>query len=312
MDLVKEAQLNTKRKHPFIFKFFSLFSVVRLYNIMVVLLAQLLSAIFIFSPDKELHKVIFDYRLWLIMLSTAAVIASGYIINHFYDKGKDAVNRPIKTKIDDYISQSTKLKSYFILNFLGFGLGLLISLRAGLFFAVYIFLIWFYSHKLKRYPLAGFLLSAFLSILPFFAVFAYYKNFSEIIFVHATFLFFLLLIKELIKDLENLKGDMLYNYQTIVTYYGEHFTRMLITLIIVLAVLPVYFILQYPETGAMKYYFVFAVAGLSFIGLFVWFSSRKEHYVLLHNLIKLIIIVGVFSLILVDKSVIIEKIISRI
>lgn len=312
MDLVKEAQLNTKRKHPFIFKFFSLFSVVRLYNIMVVLLAQLLSAIFIFSPDKELHKVIFDYRLWLIMLSTAAVIASGYIINHFYDKGKDAVNRPIKTKIDDYISQSTKLKSYFILNFLGFGLSLIISLRAGLFFAVYIFLIWFYSHKLKRYPLAGFLLSAFLSILPFFAVFAYYKNFSEIIFVHATFLFFLLLIKELIKDLENLKGDMLYNYQTIVTYYGEHFTRMLITLIIVLAVLPVYFILQYPETGAMKYYFVFAVAGLSFIGLFVWFSSRKEHYVLLHNLIKLIIIVGVFSLILVDKSVIIEKIISRI
>lgn len=312
MDLVKEAQLNTKRKNPFIFKFFSLFSVVRLYNIMVVLLAQLLSAIFIFSPDKELHKVIFDYRLWLIMLSTAAVIASGYIINHFYDKGKDAINRPIKTKIDDYISQHTKLKSYFILNFLGFGLGLLISLRAGLFFAVYIFLIWFYSHKLKRYPLAGFLLSAFLSILPFFAVFAYYKNFSEIIFVHATFLFFLLLIKELIKDLENLKGDMLYNYQTIVTYYGEHFTRMLITLIIVLAVLPVYFILQYPETGAMKYYFVFAVAGLSFIGLFVWFSSRKEHYVLLHNLIKLIIIVGVFSLILVDKSVIIEKIISRI
>lgn len=312
MDLVEEAQRNTKKKAPFVYKFFSLFSVVRGYNIIIVLLAQLLSALFIFSPHQTTEKIVLDYKLWLILCSTASVIAAGYIINHFYDRGKDAINRPIKTKIDEYISQKTKLTSYFILNFIGFGLGLLISLRAGLFFATYIFLIWFYSHKLKRYPLAGFLGAAFLSILPFFAVFAYYKNFSEIIFVHASFLFFLLLIKELIKDLENLKGDMLFNYQTIVTYYGEHFTRMLTTLIILFSFIPVYFIVKYPETGLMKYYFVFAIAGLSFIGLLLWFSRQVRHYVILHNVLKFIIVMGVIGLIFVDTSVIIEKIISHL
>ena len=53
------------------------------------------------------------------------------------------------------------------------------------------------------------------SVLPFFAVFVYYKNFSEIIFTHAAFLFFILLIRQLVKDLESLKGDFVKNYQTI-------------------------------------------------------------------------------------------------
>lgn len=312
MDLLDKAVINTKQKAPFIIKFFSLFSVVRGYNIAVIVLAQVLSAIFVFAPNKTLEQVLLDYKLWAIVFATSFVIAGGYIINHFYDRGKDAINRPIKTHIDTYISQNIKLKSYFLLNFIGFGLGFLVSWRAALFFGVYIFLIWFYSHKLKRFPLTGLIGGAILSILPFFAVFAYYKNFTDIVFIHASFLFFLLLIKDLIKDLENLKGDMLYNYQTIVIKYGEHFTRLLITFITILSMLPIYFIVQYPEVGLMKYYFVFALFGLTIIGVLIWFSHSQKRYLYLHNLIKLILVIGVLSLVLIDTHVLIDKILNRL
>lgn len=312
MDLLEKAILNKKKDSPFIYKFFSLFSVVRLYNLVLIFIAQLLSSIFIFAPNQTLEHTLIDYKLWLLIIGTSAVIAAGYIINHFYDKGKDAINRPIKNSIDTYISQKTKLTSYFILNFLGVFLALIVSWKAALFFSTYIFLIWFYSHKLKRFPLTGLFGSAFLSILPFFVLFAYYKNYSEIIFVHASYLFFLLLIKELLKDLENIKGDMLYNYQTIVIKYGEHFTRMLIVLIILLSMLPIYFITKYPEIGWMKYYFVFSVFGLTMIGLLIWFSHSNYRYLLLYNLIKLLIVTGVFSLMFIDTSVIIERIIARL
>ena len=72
----------------------------------------------------------------------------------------------------------TDLYSDFLLNFSGFVFGFLVSWRAALFFAVYIFLIWLYSHKLKKQPLTGMFSGAILALLPFFAVFVYYKNFS--------------------------------------------------------------------------------------------------------------------------------------
>jgi len=312
VDLLEKAKTYKKQKAPFYYKFFSLFSVVRGYNIAVMLLAQVLSAVFIFAPNKSLSTVLFDYKLIALMLATASVVAGGYIINHFYDAGKDAINRPVKTKLDTYISNPTKLYSYFLLNFIGLGASLLVSLRAGLFFSVYIFLIWFYSHKLKRYPLIGLFGSVLLTLLAFFAIFAYYKNFEEIIFAHAGFLFFVLLIKDLVKDLENLKGDMLFNYETIVVKYGEHFTRMLISLIILLSFMPLYFLFRYPEIGYMKYYFMFAVVGLTMVGILVWFSRNKRNYLFLHNLLKLIIVAGVVSLMLLDTSVIIERILERL
>lgn len=312
MDLLEKAVVNSKRKAPFIVKFLSLFSVVRGYNIFVVVLAQFLSTIFVFAPQKPLSTVLKDHNLWLLVLATASVIAAGYIINHFYDEGKDNINRPIKTRIDTFISRATKLKAYFLLNFLGLVFGLFVSWRAGLFFSVYIFLIWFYSHKLKRYPLIGLFGAASLTILPFFAIFAYYKNFSDVIIGHATFLFFILLIRELTKELENLKGDMLFNYETIVVKYGEHFTRLLITFISVLTLLPLYYILQFPEIGDMKYYFVFAVFILVVVSVLIWFSKTKRHYLFLHNLLKILIVTGVLSLMLIDTGVIIDRILQQL
>lgn len=191
MDLLKMAEANTPKKpekYSVFHKLLSMFSVVRGYNIFIIVLAQYLAAIFIFAPDKSLRETLLNPDLFLIVLATTCVIAAGYIINNFYDVKKDVINKPIKTKIDSIVSQKVKLNSYFVLNFIGFLFGLLVSWRAAVFFSVYIFLIWLYSHKLKKYPLTRLISASVLALWPFFAIFVYFKNFSTIIFTHALFL----------------------------------------------------------------------------------------------------------------------------
>jgi 4-hydroxybenzoate polyprenyltransferase len=310
MDLLKESENNTPKKpnnYPFYFKFFSLLSVVRGYNIAIIVLAQYLASIFIFSPGASLKHVLLNLDLYFIVLSTTCVIAAGYIINNFYDVDRDLVNKPQKTKIDNIVSQKTKLYIYFALNFLGFAFALIVSWKAAVFFSVYIFLIWFYSHKLQLYPLIKLFSAAILALLPFFAIFVYYKNFSNIIFMHASFLFFILLMRELIKDLETIQGDIVVNYMTLPIKYGEKFTKMLIGLIVFLCIPPIYFLLKHPEVGKMKYYFYFSGIVLLVFLVLLQKAKSKSNYMLLHTILKLLILAGVISLAFIDTSVILKR-----
>ncbi len=314
MDLLEIAKNNTKKKinseASLLKKLLSLLSVVRGYNILIIVLAQYLAAIFIFAPNLYLKNILFNVNLFFAVLATVCVIASGYIINNFYDTKKDFINRPEKHKLDNIVSQRFKLNLYFGLNFLGFIFGFLVSWRAALFFSAYIFSIWFYSHKLNKYPLIGLLSAVTLSISPFFAIFVFYKNFSTIIFTHACFLFFVLTIRELVKDLENIKGDVVQNYISIPIKYGEKFTKMLITMIVLMTLEPIYFLWKYPEIGAMKYYFYFAGFMLTVFTIKLWNSKLNKNYVQLHILLKILIVLGVFSLALIDTSVIIRRILN--
>ena len=160
-----------------IFKFFSLFSVIRVHNILAIVIAQYLTSIFILGHKENILDIILDPYLFTIILCSSIAIASGYIINNFYDYEKDIINRPIRSNIDKSIRKRTKLTLYFILNFLCLCVSFLISIRASVFFFVYIVALWFYSHKLKKMLIIGNICSTILTITPFFAIFLYYKNF---------------------------------------------------------------------------------------------------------------------------------------
>lgn len=305
--IVDKNATKKPKKYSFFYKFLSLLSVVRGYNIAIIVIAQFLASIFIFSPNTSLKYVLLDVNLYFIVLATICVVASGYIINNFYDVDKDSINRPRKTKIDNIVSQKTKLNIYFLLNFTGFLFGFLVSWRAALFFAGYIFLIWFYSHKIKHFPLLKIISAAVLALLPFFAIFVYFKNFSTIIFTHACFLFLILLIRELIKDLESIKGDIITNRQTIPVKYGELFTKKLITVFTLCIIVPIYILMPFPELGYMRYYFYASIAVLLLFLVLLYKAATQKDYVMLHTILKLLIIIGVFSIALIDTSVIIKR-----
>ncbi|GFD96623.1 ubiquinone biosynthesis protein UbiA [Alteromonas sp. KUL156] len=302
--------MSTFKNNTFFLKIFSLLSVIRGYNILVLIAAQYLAAIFIFSDAKSVKPVVFDWHLLYLVIATVCVVASGYIINNFYDKKADIINRPIKTGLDSYVKQETKLTLYFTLNFIGFFFGWLVSWRAAFFFSVYIFGIWFYSHKLKKHPLIGLITATVLTILPFFVIFVHYKNFSKVIFIHAIFLFLVIMIRELMKDLENIKGAIANNYNTFPVKYGERNTKKLIILLMVLTLVPIGVLFNYPAIEYMKYYFYLAAITLIFVGFYTWESTKNNQYRLAHNILKVLLLIGVFSLLFIDKSLIVDKVVQ--
>ena len=297
------------RKHKLLLlKLLSLFSVVRGYNILMIVLAQYLASIYILAPNLPLRKVIFDLNLFFIVLASALVIASGYIINNFYDAEKDLINKPKKSMLDRLVNQRFKLTTYFILNFLAVIAASYVSFRAVFFFSAYIFGIWFYSHKLKRVPFLGNFVSATLAIAPFFAVFVYYKNFEAVIFVHAMFLFVLILAREMIKDLENIKGDIAQNYKTIPIIYGPHISKICIALLIFISLIPSLLLILKFDVGLMNYYFAACMVLLISFLYLLYRSYKKKHYVWLHNILKFIIVSGVLSILFLDIDLVLNRI----
>ncbi|GAA4031707.1 geranylgeranylglycerol-phosphate geranylgeranyltransferase [Flavobacterium cheonhonense] len=305
--------LSRKTKHT-VLKIISMFSVVRGYNIPIIALAQYLSAIFIMASEKRALDVLLDFNLFIIVLVSGLTIASGYIINNFYDSKKDLINRPNKSQLDRLVSQKTKLQVYFTVNFVVFLLAFFVSFRAVLFFSSYIFLIWFYSHKLKKITVVGNLTAAFLAVLPFFAILLYYKNLYPEIFAHATFLFLLILIREMIKDLENLKGDVANDYQTIPVLYGETFAKKIITALTVSTLIPIYYLIEIFEVGYMDLYFYVSLIILIFFLQKLWKSNGKPDYLKLHNILKFLVVSGVFCIVLINPSVLLhgKKIVETI
>lgn len=149
-------------------------------------------------------------------------------------------------------------------------------------------------------------MAAFLGVLPFFAILLYFKNFYEVIVFHAVFLFLLLLIREVIKDLENLKGDFANNYKTIPIIYGEIKAKKTITILCLMTVFPVYFLIEVFDVGYMDVYFYLSFLILLFFLIILWKSSEKTDYFKLHNLLKFLIIAGIFCIVLINPSVLIN------
>ena len=292
----------SRKQKYFFFKLFSLFSIVRGYNILIIIIAQYLTSIYILAPQLSIKEILFDLNLFMIVLASTTAIASGYIINNFYDSEKDLINRPNKSILDRLVGRRTKLNFYFILNFLSLVSALFVSYKAALFFFLFIFGIWFYSHKLKKYPFIGNLVAATLAVIPLFAVFIYYKNFDLVIFVHATFLFIIISMRELVKDLENLKGDLLQNYRTIPVIYGSLVSKKILTFLSILALLPTYLLIVKFDIGAMDYFFLGSIIALLIFVVFLWKSNKKLHYLILHNILKFIVVIGVFCIFLINAN----------
>ena len=165
-----------------------------------------------------------------------------------------------------------------------------------MFFSVYIFFLWLYSHKLKRLLFIGNLFYSILTIAPFFAILLYYRNIDFIIVAYALFLFFILLLKDFTKDLKNLKGDFTQNYQTIPVVFGENFSKSVIVLtsLINLILIGNLFI-NFSEGYVSIYYIISALAILFFI-IKLFQSNNNSDYLILHNILRLIIGLGVISI----------------
>jgi len=285
----------------FIKQSISFFALVRVQNVVMLSLAFILTAKYFFVPHITFKDLFTDIYFVFLLLATTLSIASGYIINSFYDFKKDLINRPEKTIIEQELAVNKKLYLYFLFNFLAVIIAGFISWRAALFFSSYIFLIWLYSHKIVHYALVSNIMSSILSIFPFFGIFLYFKKFEPFIFVLAVFLFLLLFVKDLLKDFITIKGDFAQGNKSLPIILGEKKAKKILLWVSLLLLPIIYYLCVFDQLFLMKYYFVlFIIVYYTGLILFIKKPSFKVYY--FYNLIKFLIILGVFSISLYNRT----------
>jgi len=114
-------------------------------------------------------------------------------------------------------------------------------------------------------------------------------------------------MREIIKDLENIKGDFTLNYRTIPVVYGEELSKYLLSIVSLFIVSIVYFLLSRFDTGMMYYYYYFSITVILLFMVVLWKYNSKKHYNFLHNLLKFLIVLGVLSIVLIDFDLFLDK-----
>jgi 4-hydroxybenzoate polyprenyltransferase len=273
-----------------------LFRISRPINLLMVAFAQLMTAHFLIGTTGTDLPVLQDYRLYLLVFSTVIITAAGYMINDYYDVKIDYINRPKEVVVGKGIKRRVVLVMHSFLNFTAMGLGWLISERILLINFLAAFLLWLYSNRLKRKPFIGNLTVAFLTGFSVYLVAFYYQKNELMVLTYAIFAFFINLIREIIKDIEDRHGDRLHGCRTLPIVIGFRKTKQVIFVVafcFVGAILTVTFQINNPNL-----FYYFGILGLVF-GWFmrkVYLADRKQQFSKLSAWAKVLMLVGTLSM----------------
>ena len=276
--------------------FRSLFRISRPVNLLMVAFAQLMAAYFLVESNRQGLPVFQDYRLYLLVLSTLLITAAGYMINDYYDVKIDYVNRPHEVVVGRGIKRRVVLFLHTVFNFTAIGLGWLVSPRVAFVNFIAAFLLWLYSNRLKREPFIGNLTVAFLTGLSIYLVAFYYQKNELLVLTYAIFAFFLNLIREIIKDIEDRPGDRKHGCRTLPIVLGFRKTKQVIFLIaigFVGAILTVTFQINNPHL-----FVFFGILGIAFAAYMwkVYTADRKSHFTQLSAWAKALMLAGTMSM----------------
>ena len=225
----------TQKRDSVYLKLIALLSSVRWKNVLFTALVQYIAFLFAFNTRSNFYNSIQHINVHLIIISTALLLAGGYIINNFYDVEKDLINRPHRTRFQNLVSRGFKLKFYLLLNLVGLSVALYASFHIFLFFAFYAFSLWFYSHKLSKMMIVRELSASFLTVFALFSLVFYFQSFSLEFFLYGANLFFILFAREIYKDIVSLKGDLINGYQSIATEIGVDPTKRIFQVIVIVS-----------------------------------------------------------------------------
>lgn len=269
-------------------------SSVRWKNVLFTAIAQYIAFLFAFNTKENIFHSLGEIKVHLIILSTAFILAGGYIINNFYDVEKDLINRPHRTRFQNLVSRGFKLNFYLFLNFIGLCIALYASGRIFIFFTIYAFALWFYSHKLSRMVLIRELAASFLTVLVFFSLVLYYQNFNLTFFLYGTNLFFVLFAREIYKDIIWMKGDIVQGYESIATKIGVDTTKRIFQVILIISYL-VDAVFLIVNTKPEFFYILGAIAILKTVMIFlIERNSAPIHRIL--QVALLLFIIGILWL----------------
>lgn len=275
----------------------NLITLIRFPNLLIMVLSQVLVQACLLFPDTPVAEALHG-RFWLLTLSTALIGAAGYIINDYYDIKIDAINKPDRIIIGRDLTRRKAILGHLFLSGAGVAIGLLLSLKVGLVNLGAVLLLWGYSADLKRLPFWGNLTIGFLaaSMILVVSVLADQDNLG--VWAYAAFAFVSTLIREVIKDLEDMKGDAAHDCRTLPIVLGIAKTRPIVYAFLVLFFALVLASAFYRQNDTLfGIYLGLAVLGPGLlIGWRLRRADRSRHFAALSALCKIMMLTGTLSM----------------
>jgi 4-hydroxybenzoate polyprenyltransferase len=269
----------------------SLLKLTRFGNLLIIAFAQYLTAICLIGV-----YTLNDIKLFLMSSSTIVIAAAGYIINDYYDVKIDYINKPDRVVIGKTITRRYAILFHVVLSVAGIFAGLFLNWRIGAINTFSVFLLWLYSNSLKRLPFVGNFVVAILTGLSVIMVDVLYHANNPLIAVYASFAFFMTLIREIIKDMEDLKGDNSFGCKTLPIVLGIRKTKTFIYGILAVFTVVVLVVNYLYKALPFGYYTLFLFIPLLIMIYRLIRADMKRDFAFLSAFCKAIMLLGILSM----------------
>ncbi|MCZ6521844.1 MAG: geranylgeranylglycerol-phosphate geranylgeranyltransferase [Bacteroidetes bacterium] len=287
---------------PVSFSLLGFLKLVRPGNLGIVLLTQYITAIFLAGMASTVWEILKDPKILLLALSSISIASAGYIINDYYDVKIDFINKPQKVVVGKLLKRKFVIISHPILNFAGIAIGFYLSIPIGVIQLTAAILLWWYSNHLQRLPFVGNFTIAILTGASLAIVGILYHNNELLIYVYSLFAFCATLIREVIKDIEDIKGDQDFGLKTLPIIWGIRRTKKFLFVLIgtsILILIPFIPVINLP---GLKVYFVILLPAVLYFCYLLFKTDTIKGFHRLSTYMKIIMISGVLSMALVGLN----------
>lgn len=299
---------------------------IRSLNLFFIVLTQALFYFCIFPFAFRLHQpeivpLLVPKYFWLLSLASVLIAAAGYIINDYFDLDIDRVNKPDRLLVDRIIKRRWTILWHWCFSFAGIALSFFVGWKMhdwviGLANTGCTLLLLLYSASFKKKLLIGNIIISLLTAWVIMVLFVvewqpYTLNLPlhreimarlfKLAVVYAGFAFIISLVREVVKDIEDMEGDARYGCKTMPIVWGVNVSKMfaaiwLVVLSVSVLILQAY-VLQYKWWWSMLYSLVFILIPLGWIMVKLYHASSKADFHQLSNAIKFVMLTGILSMI---------------
>ncbi|SCX91574.1 geranylgeranylglycerol-phosphate geranylgeranyltransferase [Flavobacterium caeni] len=267
-----------------------------------------------------------DWQYALLVLSTVLIAAAGYVINDILDQPTDAENKPSRVIVGTKISEEHAYYLYVALNIVGVGIGFYLANAIerpgfGSAFILIATLLYFYANTLKQMAVVGNVVVALILAMSVLIVVAFdilpmmydynraqMLTVSSVLLDYAVFAFIVNLLREMVKDLEDVNGDYNQGMKTLPIVLGVGRTARVV---FVLSLVPIALLLHYLHTYlfandlylSVIYGLVLVVAPLIYFSMRMWSASKKKEFAHLSLVLKFVIFFGIVSMAVISYNI---------
>ncbi len=302
----------------------SFLKIIRYKNLLLIAVMQLVF-LYGFLKAYNIPLALYDWQYFILVFATVCIAAAGYLINNIFDQETDLINKPDDVVVNKAISETNAYNFYIILNVIGVGAGFYLSnvILKPSFAAIFIIIagtLYLYASSLKQNFLIGNFIVALLTSLSviIIGIFDLYPvivpenkallaSVFKILIDYALFAFAINFIREIVKDLEDIKGDFNSGMKTLPIVFGVARTSK-IALVMGLVIIVVLFF--YIDKNCFRnqlyiatiYAYLLILAPLIYFCVKIWNAKTQKDFNHLSTILKIVLFFGILSIVVITLN----------